>query len=77
MVKFETGKKYLLHGAAHKREVTVVKRSAHYITVSGDYSGRLLVRSGCFGELEFVLVPVVAGPNGYTMRVLCFATNTM
>ena len=75
MVKFETGKAYYLHGVAHKREVTVIKRSAHYVTVTGAYDGRLLVRSGCFGEFEFLLVPVVAGDNGFKINLFCFAVN--
>ena len=75
MVKFETGKTYNLHGATQKRAVTVVKRSAHYVTVTGAYDGRLLVRSGCFGDFEFLWVPVVVGDNGYKMQILCFATN--
>ena len=76
MVKFETGKTYLLHGVVNRRVVTVVKRSAHYVTVTGAYDGRLLIRSGFFGDFEFLWVPVVVGDNGYKMQILCFATNT-
>ena len=75
MKRFETVKKYNLHGGAVKRSITIVKRSACYVTVSGDYSGRLLVRSGLFGPFEFLWVPVVVGPGGYTVPVLCFADN--
>ena len=43
--------------------------------VTCDHSGRLAVRSGCFGPFEFLLIPVVVGDNGYKTQVLCFADN--
>lgn len=74
MKTFETGKTYRLHGMTVKRSVTIVKRTKNYVTVSGDYSGRLAVRSGCFGPFEFLLVPVAIG-DGYGTKILCFADN--
>ena len=74
MKAFETGKTYRLHGVTVKRSITIVKRSKCFVTVSGAYNGRLAVRSGCFGNFEFLFVPVVVG-GVHTMRILCFADN--
>lgn len=41
MERFEAGVSYYTMGG---RKVTVTKRTAHYITFTGDYSGRALVR---------------------------------
>ena len=41
MKKFETGRTYIPAGGG---SVTVVSRTAHYITLTGDYEGRKLVR---------------------------------
>ena len=74
MKQFEVGKTYRLHGVTVKRVITVVKRTKCYVTVSGAYNGRLAVRSGCFGNFEFLLVPVAIG-GGYGTKILCFADN--
>ena len=74
MKTFKTGKTYRLHGVTVKRSITIVKRTKNYVTVSGDYSGRLLIRSGCFGPFEFLFVPVAIG-TGCGTKILCFAEN--
>lgn len=74
MKAFETGKTYRLHGVTVKRSITIVKRSKCFVTVTGDYSGRLAVRSGCFGPFEFLFVPVAIG-DGCGTKILCFADN--
>ncbi len=57
MTKFETGITYLTIGG---KKVTVTKRTPHYITFTGDYSGKALVREMMpFVGTESCLV----GPN--------------
>lgn len=72
MKQFEIGKTYRLHGVTVKRSITVVKRTKNYVTVSGAYNGRLLVRSGCFGDFELLLVPICVKCD---LKIMCFAIN--
>ena len=75
MKQFEVGKTYRLHGFTVKRVVTVVKRTKCYVTVTGDYSGRLIVRNDrFFGDFEFLWVPIPVCAT-HTMQILCFADN--
>ena len=65
-MKFETGKEYKVSTIG---TIKVEKRSACYVTVSGMYTGRLLVREW-FNGGEIVLVPIV-----HRVTVFCFSWN--
>ena len=58
MKQFEVGKAYKVNGPG---TVTVIKRTANYITFDGDYSGRRQIVAygdkGFFGLGECIMVP--------------------
>lgn len=59
MKKFEIGKTYRSAGGYY---VTVVKRSAHYVTLTGDFTGRKMIAE--FNDSERVIVPDWNWRNG-------------
>jgi len=68
-MRFEAGKTYKVYD---KGTVTVVKRSAHYVTLSGLVDGRFMVNQGkLYRENEYVILP--ANTRGF--KWFCIADD--
>lgn len=66
MKRFEVGTSYNVSGGGI---ITITKRTARYITYTGDFSGRRLIDNGDLFSLgEYVLIPV----DG--LQRFCFAS---
>lgn len=69
MKVFEIGKEYKVNGPGCIR---IEKRTKHFVTFSGDYSGRKKLDSGLFGMGEYFMIPT---PDCKNFQYFCFADH--